>query len=348
MTAAYDVKYMKRAMDLASMAAGNTSPNPMVGAVIVCNDKIIGEGYHTRAGAPHAEVAAIESVRDRSLLKKSSLYVTLEPCSHYGRTPPCAVRIAGEGIPRVVVGTTDTSDKVAGRGIEIMKSSGVEVITGVMEDQCRYQNRRFFTFHEKSRPYIILKWAQSSDGFLDRLRLNNIRGPNWITGREERITVHKWRTEEDAIIIGDKTACNDDPGLDARYWAGNSPQRFVLSEKNDLPANLKIFRSEPKTVIFSPVAAVRKERAVYVQISDRRKALEEIMSYMYTTEILSLIVEGGYAVLSQFIEAGLWDEARIFKGQVVFGEGLKAPSIEGVVVDKHNFKDSILEFWRPK
>ena len=341
-------KYMKRALALAYLARGNTSPNPLVGAVIVNENKIIGEAYHTRAGEAHAEVKAIDSVKDRALLKSATLYVNLEPCSHYGRTPPCSERIIEEKIPRVVIGTSDPSKKVSGRGIRMLREEGIEVVTGVLEDESRELNKRFFTYHEKERPYIILKWARSSDNCLDRLRLNNETGPNWITGMEERMLVHKWRSEEDAILIGDRTACNDDPSLDVRLWGGKNPRRFVLSESANLPAGLKIFKGEPPAVIFSPDTSKKGIKTLYIPLTSKGKALEEILSFMHKEEIQSVIVEGGRIVLSQFIEAGLWDEARVFTGDVVFGEGLKSPLIEGNIIAKHHFKGSILEYIRPQ
>ncbi len=346
---ANDRKYMKRAIELAAMATGNTSPNPLVGAVIVAGGRIIGEGYHTAAGKPHAEIMAINSVKDKGLLKKSVIYVSLEPCSHYGRTPPCAERIKQEGIPEVVIACKDPNPGVNGRGIGILRQAGVKVRTGVLEDEAREMNRRFITFHEKGRPYIILKWAQSFDAYLDRLRMeDSTRGPNWITGMEERILVHKWRTEEDAILIGDRTACNDDPRLDARLWAGSNPRRFVLSESPELPGDLKIFKGEPRTLIFSSGSTKPMDGADYHKIKSRDKALGEVLDYMYKKEILSLIVEGGYTVLSQFIDAGLWDEARIFKGEMIFSAGLKAPLIEGMVTGRQDFPLSRLEYWRPQ
>ncbi|MFO7853281.1 MAG: bifunctional diaminohydroxyphosphoribosylaminopyrimidine deaminase/5-amino-6-(5-phosphoribosylamino)uracil reductase RibD [Bacteroidota bacterium] len=348
MAARNEIKYMKRAIDLASLATGNTSPNPLVGAVIVHENRIIGEGYHTRAGEAHAEVRAIDSVREKRLLEKATMYVNLEPCSHQGRTPPCAKRIIREKIPHVVVGSVDPSIRVGGRGIRMLREAGLDVVSGILEKENRELNKRFFTFHEKKRPYIILKWARSSDGYIDRFRLNNEKGPNWITGIEERTLVHKWRSEEDAILIGDKTACNDDPSLDVRLWGGASPRRIVLNETSNLPPGLKIFRGEPPAVIFSTSNKKRAGKAEYVHLNSRETALEEIMSFFYKEEIQSVIVEGGCIVLSQFINQGLWDEARVFTGKVVFGEGLKAPLIEGKVKYERKFTGSRLECIIPR
>ena len=342
-----DKKYMKRALELAALARGNTSPNPLVGAVIVHNDRIIGEGFHTKAGEAHAEIVAIDSVRDKYLLKEACIYVTLEPCSHYGRTPPCVERIINEKIPCVVIGTVDTSSKVNGRGIKILREAGISVRTGELEKESRELNKRFFTYHEKKRPYIILKWARTADGFIDRIRLDNKKGPNWITGVEERMLVHKWRSEEDAILVGDTTACNDDPALDVRLWTGKNPRRFALSESAELPHGLKIFKGEPPAVIFTFNERPAGTKATYIALKNREKVLEELMDYMYREEIQSLLIEGGNIVLSQFIEAGLWDEARIFTGDIVFEKGLESPRIEGDIIAKHNFPGSCLEYLRP-
>ncbi len=343
-----DTKYMQRALELASKGRGNTSPNPMVGAVIVSDDKIIGEGYHTQAGSRHAEIMAIESVARKDLLKRATMYVSLEPCSHYGKTPPCAARIIEEGIPRVVVASDDPSKRVGGKGIAMLQDAGVEVTRGILDSESRELNSRFFTFHDKGRPYIILKWAESSDGFLDRIRTDNRRGPNWITGREEKILVHKWRSEEDAILVGYKTACNDDPHLDVRLWGGRSPKRFVISEHTELPPDLRIFSGKPETVIFTPGSGKGPVGAVYKKIKSRNTAVSEMMAFFRDNNIQSLIIEGGCTVLSQFINAGLWDEARIFRGKLLFGDGLKAPLIEGDIIDSQAFKVSRLEYLVPK
>jgi diaminohydroxyphosphoribosylaminopyrimidine deaminase/5-amino-6-(5-phosphoribosylamino)uracil reductase len=222
--------FMKRCLELASKAEGMTYPNPMVGSVIVHEGKIIGEGFHLKAGGPHAEVNAINSVSDKSKLKDSTLYVNLEPCSHFGKTPPCADLIIANSVPRVVIGTLDTSEKVSGQGLSRLKNAGCEVITGVLEKECRRLNRRFFTFHEKNRPYITLKWAQSADGYLDMIRTSDQNtGPNWITGNPERVLVHRWRAGEQAILVGAGTLRVDNPKLNVREWTGNNPLRLVLS-----------------------------------------------------------------------------------------------------------------------
>ncbi len=246
------IKFMRRCLELASKAEGLTYPNPMVGAVIVNEGKIIGEGYHLKAGGPHAEVIAINSVSDRTKLKESTLYVSLEPCSHFGRTPPCTELIISCSIPRVVVGCTDTSEKVSGRGISGLIEAGCEVTTGVLEEECRRLNRRFFTFHEKRRPYITLKWAQSADGYLDIKRSeNHVNQPTWITGKPERVLVHKWRSEEESILVGAGTVRADNPGLNVRDWKGKDPLRLILSASGYFGRGASVFDEGTGAILFT-------------------------------------------------------------------------------------------------
>jgi len=342
MVEAEEIKYMKRAIELASLAGGMTRPNPMVGAVIVHKGCIIGEGYHRVAGGPHAEVIAVESVRDSSLLNDSVLYVNLEPCSHFGKTPPCAELILKVGIPKVVIGTKDTSFKVSGRGIDILKQGGCEVKTGVIEDECRHLNKRFFTSHEKGRPYILLKWAESNDGFIDINRPGSSNSPNWITGRDEQIFVHKWRSEEQSILVGANTARNDDPSLNVRYWHGPDPLRIVLSRSGNLPASLKILSDNTSTVVYTMADRPREKNVEYVVISSWEKALDELLGNLHTRGIQSVMIEGGAMVLNQFIERNLWDEARVFHGNKKFTTGLKPPGISGIIIETNEFDESIL------
>jgi diaminohydroxyphosphoribosylaminopyrimidine deaminase/5-amino-6-(5-phosphoribosylamino)uracil reductase len=346
----YDPKYMQRALELALMAGGNTRPNPLVGAVIVHDDRVIGEGYHARAGEPHAEVVALNRVKDRTLIPESDIYVTLEPCSHHGRTPPCAEMIVREGFRRVIIGTRDTSRKVSGRGIEILKAGGCQVIEGVLENECREVNRRFFIWHEKGRPYIVLKWAVTSDGFFDAERNPEMpKGPNWITGNQERILVHKWRSEEHAVIIGENTLCNDDPLLNVRHWTGMDPVRVVISDSPERLAGYRMFRGEGSPVIlFSPGIDGAEEGVEYFRTGDRQSTVEEALKELHRREIQSVMVEGGANLLSQFIGAGLWDEARIFRGYRNFGSGLKAPGLQGRIVQSILFESSRLEIIRPR
>lgn len=345
-----DIKFMKRCLELAARAEGMTYPNPLVGSVIVHDGEIIGEGYHLKSGGPHAEVIAIGSVRNRRLLASSTLYVNLEPCSHYGRTPPCAELIISERIPRVVIGTTDTSDKVSGRGAEKIRDAGCNVVTGVAEDECRRINRRFFTFHERKRPYITLKWAQSSDGYIDTIRLpGSSAEPNWITGKPERILVHKWRAAEQSILVGAGTLRADNPRLNVREWKGNDPVRLILSGSGMLPEGLALYNTIGSSVIFTyfPRRA-EMNSSVVVKLNNKEPAAVQISDYLFRWGIQSLFIEGGAMVLSHFINSGLWDEARIFHGLKNFREGVKAPEIEGRVLSGTNFTDSSLEILVPE
>ena len=317
---------MRRCLELARRGLGTTWPNPLVGAVIVHEGHIIGEGFHHRSGEPHAEVLAVRSVKDKELLKTSTLYVNLEPCSHHGKTPPCADMIVREGIPRVVVGTIDTTDKVRGQGIARMREGGVEVITGVLEEESRYINRRFFTYHEKKRPYILLKWAESADGFLDEERLPGQEGPNWISGPLGRQAVHRWRTQEQAILVGRKTAVIDNPALTSREWWGRNPLRLVIDRELSLPPTLQMFDEEAPTIIFNNVKTKKHTHPEPVKINFSQPILPQILDELYERQIQSLIVEGGAYTLEQFIREELWDEARVFRGERYFHKGVKAPS----------------------
>jgi diaminohydroxyphosphoribosylaminopyrimidine deaminase/5-amino-6-(5-phosphoribosylamino)uracil reductase len=339
-----DIKFMYRCLELAGKAEGMTYPNPMVGSVIVHNGEIIGEGYHLKAGEPHAEVNAIKSVRDSSLLKNSILYVNLEPCSHHGRTPPCTDLIASKKIRKVVVGTIDTSSKVSGRGISYLREAGCEVITGVIEQECRWLNRRFFTFHEKKRPYIILKWAQSADGFIDIERPDSSRpGPYWITGNSEKVLVHKWRASEQSILVGAATIRNDNPMLNVRDWSGNEPVKLILSRSGNLSGDLQVFKNIGRIIVFTSNEDTGIQGTEKVILKGDRLAAEEVVEYLYDTEIESLFIEGGAKTLSHFIDCGLWDEARIFYGATLFKTGIRAPQIKGEIISEEKYSGSILK-----
>lgn len=339
-----DIKFMERCLGLAIKSEGKTYPNPMVGSVIVHKGQIIGEGYHLRSGWPHAEVVAINSVRDSRLLTESTLYVNLEPCSHFGKTPPCTDLIISRGIRRVVAGTIDTSDKVAGKGIEKLKNAGCEVVTRVAEDQCRWINRRFFTFHEKRRPYIILKWAQSADGFIDLERSpEHPREPVWITGSSERILVHRWRASEQAILAGAGTIRKDDPKLNVRDWTGKDPVRIILSSSGNIDSDSSLFRAEGTNILFThnPAAAIPNTHTVV--LSHESGSAMQVVEYLYNAGIQSVLIEGGAQVLDHFISSGLWDEARVFTGKQYFKKGIEAPGIKGASYLKHTFNRSMLE-----
>jgi diaminohydroxyphosphoribosylaminopyrimidine deaminase/5-amino-6-(5-phosphoribosylamino)uracil reductase len=340
-----DLKFMKRCLDLAAKAEGMTFPNPLVGSVIVHEGEIIGEGYHFKAGSPHAEVNAIESVKNKNLLASSVMYVNLEPCSHFGKTPPCADLIISHRIPEVVVGTTDTSAKVSGKGIAKLKTAGCKVTVGVAEDECRRINRRFFTLHEKKRPYITLKWAQSSDGFIDFLREKNAEiGPHWITGKSERILVHRWRASEQTILAGGETVRTDNPQLNVRDWKGNNPVRLILTGSGSLPADLAINKLIGSNVVFTFYPEkINMPGSVVVKLNHSESSASQIIDYLYKWGIQSLFIEGGAKVLCHFITKDLWDEARIFHGDQVFKKGIKAPEIKGKLFLKTKFSKSTLE-----
>jgi len=330
---------MRRCLELASKASGYTAPNPMVGAVIVCNGRIIGEGFHRKYGEPHAEVNAIDSVREKKSLEKSILYVNLEPCSFHGKTPPCVDLIITSRIPHVVVGSTDPNPLVAGRGIEKLRAAGIEVTEHVLEEECERLNIRFNTFHRKHRPYIILKWAQTADGFIDVNRdPNSVGRPTWITGWYEQTLVHKWRTEEQAIMVGTNTAIADNRFLNVRRWQGHQPLRITLDRNLRLPSSLNLFDGSQPTLVFTekqpPVGAELAsahfhdiKNVQYSTIPFDENLPNHIINELYNRNIISLLIEGGAQLLQTFIDVGLWDEARIFTGKIMFGEGVKAPEI---------------------
>ena len=306
-------KYINRCIQLAKNGLGTTYPNPMVGSVIVYNDEIIGEGWHKKAGESHAEVNAINSVKDKSLLSKSTIYVSLEPCSHFGKTPPCCDLIIKNNIPNVVIGTVDPFAKVAGNGIKKLLEAGKNVTIGILEDECNDLNKRFFTFHTKKRPYIILKWAESADGFIAPSSKDK-KEPVWITNEISRQLVHKWRSEEQAILVGTQTVLDDNPSLTTRDWSGKNPIRIVLDQNNKISKENHIFDSQAKTL------SISKD-----EINFNNNIGVEISNYLYNEGIQSVIIEGGRQTLQTFIDANIWDEARIFKGKISFNDGTKAP-----------------------
>ncbi len=324
---------MQRCLELARCGEGLTSPNPMVGAVIVYKDKIIGEGYHHKCGEAHAEVLAIRSVKDKWLLKSATLYVNLEPCSHYGQTPPCSDRIIAEEIPRVVIGAADPNKLVAGKGIEKLKSAGIQVTQGVLEPECYYLNRAFFTFHTLDRPYIMLKWAQTIDGFIDKSRHSG-QSPhmNWITGKSLKALVHRWRAAFDAILVGTRTVIHDDPELTVREWTGKNPLRLVVDEHQILPENIKLKDQQQETIIFSRKPGNNSHNLRFVTLDFDSPLMSQILDYLHSQNIQSLMVEGGQMVLNSFIETGLWDEARLLSGNLLFHNGLRGPQVPGMVV----------------
>ena len=339
-------KFMRRCLELACKAEGMTYPNPLVGSVVVHEGKIIGEGYHLKAGGPHAEVIAINSVVVKEKLRDSTLYVNLEPCSHYGKTPPCADLIIANAIPRIVVGTIDTSEKVSGRGVDKLRNAGCEVTTGVNEKECRQINRRFLTFNEKRRPYITLKWAQSADGYIDILRSEDHETkPNWISGKPERVLVHKWRSSEQAILVGAGTIRADNPKLNVREWKGNNPLKLILSGSGILDIKSVANESNGKTIVFTHNINATIPGTENVMLNYEEPSCRQIISYLHSAGIQSLLIEGGAGVLSHFISNGMWDEARIFKGLTCFKGGVKAPAINGTFLSVTVFAGSNLELY---
>lgn len=309
--------YIKRCLQIAKNGFGLTSPNPAVGSVIVYNNQIIGEGFTSTYGGNHAEVNAINSVSNKNILKESTLYVTLEPCSHYGKTPPCSDLIIKHEIPRVVIGCLDDNEKVAGKGIKKLKEWGCNVTVGVLENQCKSHHKRFFTFHNKKRPYIILKWAETSNGFIAP-KTKNKQKPVWITNAFSRQLVHKWRAEEQAILVGTNTVIQDTPSLTARDWTGNHPIRIVIDKDDKLSKDYAIFNKEAKTI------SITKNN-----INFSGNVAQQIATLLFENEINSVIIEGGAKTLQTFINENLWDEARIFIGPLVFKSGTKSPTIIG-------------------
>lgn len=318
-------KYMRRCIELAKNGLCNVAPNPTVGAVIVCDGRIIGEGYHVRCGEAHAEVNAIRSVKDESLLKRSTIYVSLEPCSHYGKTPPCADLIIEKQIPRIVIGCRDPFSKVAGRGIQKLQNAGREVIVGVLEEECLHLIRRFITFNTLRRPFITLKWAESADRFIDIERIDG--NPVLLSSPLTSMLVHKKRAENTAIMVGRRTALLDNPSLTVRNWYGRNPIRIVLDRNLSLPNDLQIFNGEVPTLVFTEKEHPEEKSVSYITIDFAHNPLNQIMEELYQRNIQSLLVEGGSQLLQSFIDNELWDEAYIEKCPKRLYSGVKAPEI---------------------
>ncbi|MCW2120748.1 bifunctional diaminohydroxyphosphoribosylaminopyrimidine deaminase/5-amino-6-(5-phosphoribosylamino)uracil reductase RibD [Flavobacterium sp. 7A] len=318
-------KYIQRCIDLAKNGLGTTYPNPMVGSVIVHNNTIIGEGWHKKAGEGHAEVNAVNSVKDKSLLSQSTIYVSLEPCSHFGKTPPCCDLIIASKIPNVIIGTVDPNNQVSGAGIKRLIEAGTHVTVGVLEAECNALNKRFFIFHRKKRPYIILKWAQTADGFIAPLERDEQK-PVWITSGPARQLVHKWRSEEQAILVGTQTAIDDNPKLNVRDWTGNNPVRIVLDRKNRIPQNYNLFDNNVKTIIICESTSNQStENCIFESIDFKKEITNQIIEILYQHQIQSVIIEGGRHTLQSFIDNKLWDEAFVFEGSINFKKGIRAP-----------------------
>lgn len=322
-------KYMQRCIQLAQNGLCNAAPNPMVGAVIVCDGKIIGEGYHIRCGEAHAEVNAIRSVKDVSLLKRSTIYVSLEPCSHHGKTPPCADLIIAKQIPRIVIGCQDPFSKVTGRGIQKLRNAGREVIIGVLEPECQNLIRRFITFHTLHRPYITLKWAESVDGYIDIYRKDG--NPVVLSSPLTSMLVHKRRAEHSAIMVGTNTAQLDNPTLTVRQWYGHNPVRIVLDRNQSLSPELHLFDGNVPTLVFTEKAHASYPNLDFIPINYRQDILPQIMVVLYERGLQSLLVEGGSTLLQSFIDADLWDEIFIEKCPQTLHSGVKSPEMNNKI-----------------
>ena len=326
--------HIKRCIEIAENGLGTTRPNPMVGSVIVYKNKIIGEGFTSKYGENHAEVNAINSVLDKSLLKESTLYVTLEPCSHFGKTPPCSDLITKHQIPNVVIGCIDDNEKVAGKGIAKLKENGINVTIGILEKECKSHHKRFFTFHNKKRPYIILKWAETADGFIAP-KTKNEQKPVWITNVFSRQLVHKWRAEEHAILVGTNTISQDNPSLTTRNWVGKNPIRIVIDKDNKLSKDYTIFNHEAETVIINNDT-----------IDFSKNIATQICAILFERNINSVIIEGGAKTLQTFIDENIWDEARVFTGIIQFKDGVKSPSFSGNLISEDHIKNDILKIYK--
>lgn len=347
-----DAQYMRRCLQLARCGQGSTSPNPMVGALIVHEGRIIGEGFHIRAGEPHAEVNAVRSVRDcdRSLLRASTMYVTLEPCSHYGKTPPCCDMIISCGIPRVVIGVADSNVQVNGAGISRMRAAGIDVVVGVLDGECFRLNHCFFTSHNKQRPFVTLKWAQSADGYIDAVRDGGAPVP--ISTPVSRLAVHKVRAGHDAILVGTNTALLDNPSLDVRHWAGRSPLRLVLDRCGRLPLTMHLFDGKVPTVVYTAIEqeCLRGKNVEQVVLDFNSDVIPQILGHLHSRNVNSLLVEGGAALLQSFIDSSLWDVARVEVNRSLYlASGVKAPVLDSCAVhtEKTYGKNEIL-FYTPE
>ena len=329
--------FMQRCVDLAYLGQGNVSPNPMVGCVIVKNGLVIGEGYHSEYGGKHAEIKAIESVSDQKEIENSTVYISLEPCVHHGKTPPCVHELINRKIKTAVIGSRDSNPIVGGKGIELLKRSGIEVIENVLEEECRKLNKRFFTFHEKRRPYVILKWAQTSDGYLDKNRETDEKGINWISSPESKVLVHKWRSEEQSILVGRNTILNDNPSLTVREISGKNPTRIVIDSQMQLSKDVNIFSNDAPTLVFNRIQNKKLDGVEWIKIQET--STKYILEELYKRNIQSVLVEGGSRTLQYFIIDNVWDEARVIVGDIKFGDGVKAPIINKVPVRAHQFSD---------
>src|SRR5215210_8664542 len=338
--------YMHRCIELARQGTGYVAPNPMVGSVLVHENRIIGEGYHQQYGQAHAEVNCINSVKeaDRYLIDRSAIYVCLEPCAHFGKTPPCVDLIIKHKIPTVVIGCRDPFKTVDGKGIEKLKNNGIEVIAGVLENECKELNKRFFTFHTKKRPYIILKWAQSKNQKISNADLSRVLISNAFTNR----LVHKWRSEEASIMVGTNTALNDNPALNTRHWTGPDPVRLVVDMNLRLPNDLQIFNATQKTIVFNSIKDEEQENLLYFKLDNTLSFVSSLMKACCELEIHSILVEGGTKLLVSFIKEQFWDEARVIENsQLIIDNGLNAPALSNhCLTDTENISTDIIYYYK--
>ena len=326
--------YIKRCLQIAKNGLGNTNPNPMVGSVIVYNNTIIGEGFTSPYGGNHAEVNAINSVSNKDLLKEATLYVTLEPCSHYGKTPPCSDLIIKHNIPKIVIGCIDDNEKVAGKGVEKLRDAGCNVTVGILENACKNHHKRFFTYHNKKRPYIILKWAKTKDGFIAP-ETKNEQKPIWITNAFSRLLVHKWRTEEQAILVGTNTVLEDNPSLTVRDWTGKNPIRLVIDKNEKLSKKHSVFNNAAETILISKN-----------NIDFSKNVAKQISDLLFEKHINSVIIEGGTKTIQTFINENLWDEGRVFTGNTEFKKGVEAPTFKGKLISEENIITDTLKIYK--
>jgi diaminohydroxyphosphoribosylaminopyrimidine deaminase/5-amino-6-(5-phosphoribosylamino)uracil reductase len=340
----FDEQMMSRSLQLAALGRGNVAPNPMVGAVIVHDKKIIGEGYHQQFGGPHAEVNAVNSVQQPELLSESTIYVTLEPCSHFGKTPPCADLLVEKNFKRVVVGTLDAHAKVYKKGIKRLEDHGIDVTVGVCQEECHDLNRAFFTFHEKKRPFVILKWAQTKNGFIDNSE-GKVGEVSWISAPETQVKVHQWRNEFETILVGKNTVLNDDPSLTVRAVEGKNPTRIVLDSNNEIPETAQIFNSDAETIVFNQHFESYNNGTKHVKV--QKLDPSTILKTLFDMDIQSVLVEGGKRVLQSFIDNELWDEARIITGKNLFKSGTRAPEINGQKITEEVFYGDHISYIRP-
>ena len=332
---------MRRCIQLAKNGLGTTYPNPLVGSVIVYENKIIGEGWHRQSGMPHAEVNAINSVKNKQLLRNATIYINLEPCSHTGKTPPCANLIIEKQIKNVVIGCKDPNPKVAGNGIKLLKKSGLKVTCGILENECEHLNKRFFSFFLKKRPYIILKWAETLDGFISPNEKKE-KKPVWISNKNSRQLVHQWRAEEQAILVGTQTVVEDNPSLNTRDWYGNSPICILMDKSLRISKDHKVYKNNSKTIVITEKQSKNKKNQFFESINFNSSIANQIGAILYSHGIQSVIIEGGAQTLQTFIDENLWDEARVFSGPITFNNGTKAPIVSGTTLTTTKIKQDIL------